>query len=279
MVRMCWLVLAVLLGGCGGEYVLTAPDVLGLPGESAPAVIRLQRREFWFHAPPCRDAAIIFCLDQEQTQCARTDKAGYAAVGVMLPESPGRYRLSLHHQDTLGDTVSGQAWVYVLSPDRPVVAVEVDGLPAEGRAVAEAAAALERVAEQAELVYATQESAARPELARRFLHNAGYPDGPVLPCVLADPWYSGWPGRQPQEPGMLEQLRQRVPAFRWAVTARVDTVEAFRRAGLEVILVGDGSAGVQGARSVAGWGELSLPATGPTSQSTGSISRKNSQTR
>ncbi len=279
MVRTRWLVLAALLGGCGGEYVLTAPDVLGLPGKPAPAVVRLQRREFWLHAPPCQDAAIVFRLGEEQMQCARTDEAGYAAVGVLLPDRPGRYRLSLHHQETLGDAVSGQALVYVLAADRAVVAVELDGLPAEGKAVAEAAAALERIAGQAQLVYATQDSAARPELARQFLLKAGYPDGPVLPCVLADPWYSRWPGQRRQEAGMLGELRQRLPAFRWAVTARAETAEALQRAGLRVILVGDRSAGVEGARSVAGWGELSIPAAGPTSQPTGSISRKKSQTR
>ena len=100
------LLVAVLVGGCGGEFLLAAPDAVGLPGSTVPVVVRLRRREFWRHVPPVRDAAITFRRGAGPLRCARTDKAGYAGIGVELPGRPGRYEIALHHQDAKGDTIS-----------------------------------------------------------------------------------------------------------------------------------------------------------------------------
>ena len=87
--------------GCSGEYILVAPDVAALPGGTAPVVLRLQRREFWFHAPPEEGAAVRYNLAGGAVRCARTDEAGYACVPVGVPSKPGRYRVGLHYQDEL----------------------------------------------------------------------------------------------------------------------------------------------------------------------------------
>ena len=167
-------------GGCGGEYVMTAPDVPALPGEDAPVVVRLQRQEFWFYWPPINDAAVTFRSDGH-VRCARTDKHGYAAAGFPAPDEPGVVRVALHHQDSLGYTVSGQVHVFALSPDRPVAAVDMDSRPAGGKALNAAAEALGRIARKGQMIYLTQDCAAEPGQAHGVLDVAGLPPGPVVP--------------------------------------------------------------------------------------------------
>ena len=75
---LCLAAVLALVGGCSGEYLLTAPDVAALAGEPAPMVVRVQRREFWFHAPAQADAAVMFRLAGGRLQCAHTDKSGSA---------------------------------------------------------------------------------------------------------------------------------------------------------------------------------------------------------
>lgn len=259
MRRMSLFFVAALAGGCGGEFLLTGPDVVGLPGQIAPVVVRLQRREFWFYAPPVRDAPMTFRLGEDPLRCARTDKSGYAAISIELPASTGRHQLSLHHQDSTGEVVSGTVTAYVLAGDTPVVAVDFDSLPADGKAAAEAIAALERIQAQAQLVYLTQRYPAPPRRPEAFLERAGYPRAAVLPCEKNRTWYRKLPWRKPDEPNMLALLRQRLPRLRWGVAANDDSAEMFQQGGLIVLGVADASAREASTEFFNSWAELKLP--------------------
>lgn len=248
--------MAALVGGCGGEFILTAPDAVGLPGEPAPVVVRLQRREFWFHAPPVGDAAITFRRDDGPVLAARTDSFGYAAIGVELPARPGRYQLRLHHQDSQADTVSGTAAMYVLAPNVPIAAVDLDSLPSGYRAAAEAAAALMRIRKRAQLIYLTQRHAGAPARAHQLLSEGGYPDSAVVAYTASE---SRWRKRRP---GALDALRQRLPGLRWGVAGDDDPAEAFADAGLVVLGVADRSAREASNFFFADWALLRLPADG-----------------
>ncbi|MHC4718090.1 MAG: hypothetical protein ACYS5V_14045 [Planctomycetota bacterium] len=246
------------LGGCGGGYILTAPDVPVLSGRDAPVVVRLQRREFWIHCPPVHRAPLTFRQGDGPLRCARTDKRGYAAVVLPAPASPGRYEVKLHLQDILGETVSGSAWIYVLSPDEPVVLVDMDSLPLDEQEAASAAEALKRVSAATEIIYLSALHGAKPALAHRLLEDMGCPNGPVLPWAPADPWYRRLPWRK-RAPGMLAGLQERIPQLWAGISADPVARERLREAGLKALVVGSAPADEQ-AELFDSWPNLILSA-------------------
>jgi len=263
MRRMGWLIAATIAGGCGGEFILVTPDVAAPAGSDAAIVVRLQRREFWRHAPPLGESALTFQLADGPLRAARTDKAGYAAVALDLPDRIGRYDVAIHHQDTLGDTVSGTVSVYVLDPDRPAALVDLDSLPTAGKQAPAAARALTRIAQATQVVYGTHRHAATPAEARRVLAKAGFPPGPVLPYAAGDPWYTVRRWRDPQ-PVAADFIKRRLPNLRWGIAAEDDEAEAFLRAGLTVVGVGAFPVDRPDARKAAfvrakSWADLTLP--------------------
>lgn len=260
--RLYLMAVLVLAGGCSGEYLLTAPDVAAPAGESAPVVVRLQRREFWFHAPPQADAAVTFRLPGRPLQCARTDKAGYACVGVDPPDGPGRYQVQIHYQDQFGQVVRGRAEIFVLSPDKPILAVDMDSLPAGGEAARAASAALRQLAQQAQLLYLTQRQAHEPAAAGELLAQGGYPQGPVLPWAKQRWWklLPWW--KRLDEADTIAALRHRLGNLHWGATAGASAAGAFDRAGLKVLLVGEASAQLSQAEYFKSWSEVTLPPVG-----------------
>ena len=233
--RRITLTLAVLmLGGCSGEYILTAPDVAALPGRDAPVVVRLQRREVWRYAPPQGSAAITFRLGEGTPKCARTDKDGYTATSIKTPSEPGRYEITLYHQDINGDEVTSHAAIYVFDPDKPVAVVDADSLPRSGKLAGPASASLVRMQLSAQLIYVSRKYASRPARAHAMLDKYGYPDGPVVPYSGPKRW---WKWRQ-SDTGALDELQRRFPKLRWGITADADTAKAFAQAGLMVMFVG-----------------------------------------
>ncbi len=258
--RKMWLLAAVLVtGGCSGEFILTAPDVATPVGRPAPLVVRLQRREFWFYAPALADSVITFRSADGAVRAARTDQAGYAALTVELPPQPGRHEFSIYHQDVQGDTVSGRVRIYVLRAEVPIAAVDLDSLPAGGDQAGEAAAALRRVARRVQIIYLTQKFADDPQGAHEALQRAGYPDAAVQPYAKSTPWYSRRPWKRPRAPASVALLRERFERLRWGIAADASSAEAFARAGLEVLVVGDAPAAGEHARVFGTWRELRLP--------------------
>lgn len=231
------LILVAALGGCSGEYMLTTPDAVALPGQPAPAVVRLQRRELAGYIVPVRDVSLMFRVADQPMRAARTDKQGYAGVLLPAPSQPGRYDVIVHHQDTYAIVLQGALSLYVLEPDRPVVAVDLDSLPLGGRGQAQEAIA--RLAEKASLLYTTS-GVTRADRAHGLLVGGGYPDGPVVP--YARPRVFGYRNPlAPIDPSPLAAIKQHLPRLAWGVAADDDSARAYRSAGVKVIGVRDGS--------------------------------------
>jgi len=267
MKRMCAFLTAAMLGGCGGELILTAPDAVGLPGEPAVTVVRVQRREIWRYAPPAEGAAVTARIGPDMLRSGRTDSSGYAAVALPAPRQPGRNEVKISHQDLWGDEATAVAFLYVMDPDRPVLAVDMDSLPT-GKAGGEAVGALACLAEEAQILYVSQEKAGDPHGAHAKLDAAGLPDGPVIPWIKSSRWKDALPWRKDSMPS-LAALRGRLPRMSWAVAAEDDEAEEFLRSGLSVLAVGSfavRAVPAEGARvvHVKSWSEVKLPPPEPS---------------
>lgn len=172
---------AVLLGGCGGGYIMTVPDQVAPAGGDAAAVIRLQRAEIVLIALPVEDAAIRFRVTGQMERGAYTDKLGYAGTTVPAPDKPGKYDMTVDHMDKEGDEIGQRVPCYVLDAKRPVVAVDLACLPSYGSpGAAEARDALVRLAQTATILYVTDRAVSEHIHAHQGLAQEGFPDGPVL---------------------------------------------------------------------------------------------------
>jgi hypothetical protein len=173
--------LALLGAGCGGEYIMTSPDQLASTDGEANVVVRLQRNDFFVLALAVPDAALRFRVDDMPERAAFTDELGYAATKVPAPAETGVYTMQIVHSDLEGDQARGHSRVFVLEPEAPIVAVELDALPWEiSSQKPHAVAALRRMAEAAQIIYLTRQDAEVHPQLHESLSRQGYPDGAIL---------------------------------------------------------------------------------------------------
>ena len=178
------------LCGCGGEYILTVPDLVAPPGETANVVIRLERYEFASLRMTVEGAPMRFQVGKLLEVGAYTDEmgftglltdAGYAGTAVPMPETEGTYVLNVSLQDNEGDQAHVETPVYVWARGSALTAVDLDSLPvAEEMDAVYARAALAAVAMTSHVVYLTQAGVGDKAALREKIVTAGYPDGPVF---------------------------------------------------------------------------------------------------
>ncbi len=251
------------LGGCSGEYILSVPDHVAPAGGEAPMVARLGRSEFWRLVMPAERAGIEFRVDGAAKRLAFTDEAGYASTLVPAPEAPGRYALTVRHQDTEGDVVEAEGVVFVWDAGRPAVAVDLDALPT-GEDAAPAREALARLAGKANVLYMVRRSSSRQRGAHDLLAAGGYPDGPVMLWQRAGwQWGRGWLGlptvvRASETASPLPLLRRMFPQLRIGICTSAGAADAFTRAGLRCLMPAGPEAPSENVTRVDGWGNIHL---------------------
>lgn len=178
---VCAIVLAVLCGGCGGNYILTVPDQVAPAGGDAAAVVRLQRAEIYMVALPVEGAALRFRVAGGPERGAYTDENGYAGTTVPVPNKPGRYTMNVDHMDKEGDEIGTEVSCYTLDANAPVVVIDLESLPPLGtREAAAARDALQRLATAAAIIYVTQKPVKEHIHAHQGLRQENFPDGPIL---------------------------------------------------------------------------------------------------
>lgn len=181
MRRVSILLLVAMLAGCSGRYILTAPEQVGCVGGQTVMVARLQYEEVTSVHPPVGNACIRFRVETCPVRGAYTDKPGYAAAVVPLPDKAGRYYSVIEHTDKDGREVSRFVPVYVWDKDTPVVAVDLDAISSPGGTKASAALkALQKMHETANIIYLTQKSLEEHANLHGQLKGGGFPDGPIL---------------------------------------------------------------------------------------------------
>jgi hypothetical protein len=244
------MILSAALAGCGGGYIMTIPDTVAAAGSQAPAAIRMQRHEFWFFRPAVKDAAVRMWIDPADQRAAYTHADGYAAASVPAPSQPGRYALTVSHQDIYGDEATAQGACYVLSVDRLTVLVDWKAVDGDAEAVV-VARDLDRLAKAGvQIAYAAVEPASRPAEAHAWLESHGLPDGPVLCWGVK----KTWSGNVSAVTGTLPTARRQLPALLIAAGPEDDLLIAARRLNMLAVQIGPRrSAGFTGS---ADWFEL-----------------------
>ena len=237
--------LAIGLSGCGGHYVLSAPDQVASAGQDAPIVVRLQRNDFFVMDLAWEDAPIRFRINHGPQRAAYTDEEGYAGTLVPAPAQPGRHVLSIDYKDLDGQDIFGQAAVFVFDPAVPMVAVDFDALNLDDwwQEDSEAAGALTKIADVADIVYLTRWDVDEHRRAYELLQLSGCPNGPILrwerkryKVVVGR---SGMPKLQfgSYLTSQLEGLGEMFPNLGTGITNSALSARAFADAGLRAYVV------------------------------------------
>jgi hypothetical protein len=257
---LAWTVLACFCGGCAGGYALTAPDCLAPAGGTVPVVVRLQHRELPFFTPPVKTTALRFRLAEGPVRAAQTDKGGYAALSVPAPATPGVYPVNVALQDIEGEEATWDVLTFVWDPRRPIVAVDMDAVVHRVVAVAEARAAMARLAQTANVLYLSDASVATFPKLHQILDGAGLPDGPILVWGQEGWWqWPWWKTKTIASP--LGRLREVFPHLETGIAGSRLAVGAFQQAGMRCLLVTPLGGGGEDASSTnwAGLGTKGLP--------------------
>ncbi|MFP3938203.1 MAG: hypothetical protein ACLFVW_07650 [Phycisphaerae bacterium] len=238
------LMLTVTLAGCGGQYILTAPEQIAPAGGQVRAVVRLQRQEFFRLTPAVENALLRFSADDGPVRAAYTDADGYAGANVPAPPDPGRYALTVAHQDDEGEQFTKSTPLFVLPADATIVAVDADCL-GDGEQGASAVAALRTVADDANILYMTQADISEHDRLRQRLQQRNYPDGPILLWqrrrwrLTEGKWRIPKIEFEDRLVSQLAELREDLPGLSYGICRGPKAAAAFAEAGLETIVVGD----------------------------------------
>jgi len=243
----CWLVLlALLCGGCGGQYILTVPDQVAPAGGEATTVVRLQRNDFFVLSLAVKKAAVSFRVKDGTERAAYTDDLGYAGTTVPVSQKPGRYSMRVSHLDYEGEEIATEVPVYVWAKDAPVVAVDFDCLPRMGeKGATSAIQALKQLGEKANVLYFTRADSSHHEWLHQELRAAGYPDGPIL-LWRRQRWHIVRTGRfripkmviEKRLVSQLRSLREMFPGIKAGICRSTLAAKAFARADMTVIIIG-----------------------------------------
>lgn len=263
MRRICMagIVLTVMLAGCGGRYILTAPDQVAPADGQIRTVVRLQRQEFFRLAPSVEDALLRFSATGGPVRAAYTDADGYAAANVPAPAQPGRYALTIEHQDDLGEQFEQSVPLFVWPVDETIVAIEADALPSPEQAEA-AVEALTSISQNVRVLYMTQTDIREHERLRDELQGQGYPDGPIMLWqrrrwrLVEGKWRIPKIEFEDRLVNQLSELREDFPHLRYGICLSERAAAAFAEAGLESIVIGDADVGDERVSRRAAWSEL-----------------------
>ena len=265
-VRFMLLICLTCTGGCGGYYILTVPDHIAPAGAEGVVAARLQRNDFFVLSMPVDDAPLRFRIDLKDMRAGYTDKTGYAGSVIRAPSEPGTYHLTVAHQDFEGEEVEGAATMYVMSPDRDIIVVDLDCLPRGGsRHVVDAVRAISEAARKANVLYLSRRSVSRYQRAHQDLQALGYPEGPILPWRRTR-WHIIRSGRfnlprvvfESRLESQLSVLRGMFDGLNVGVCTSSSAARAFSEAGMRTVFVGKGRAKVANLTRRISWSEFAI---------------------
>jgi hypothetical protein len=261
----------LVLTGCGGYYIMSAPDMVAPIGGRVVPVARLQRNDFFVLALPVKGLPLRFQLGEYGEKGAGTDKLGYAGVTFDLveeaetyPLKSGKHRLEVALQDWEGEEQYQVVPVYIWRPTRAVLAVDYDDLPPEASfEEEEASAALRRLASQANILYLTRHQAPNQVNAHLRLRRGGFPDGPVL-LWQRKRWHVVREGKlklpriviESRMESQLPHLVEQFPKLQHGLTRSAEAARSFADAGLQILTIDASFLQGEGVRPLPSWAGL-----------------------
>ena len=265
VLALCLMGGLLLSGGCGGDYILTVPDMVAPAGGEGVAVVRVQRADFLYVPTAVKEALIQFQAGDEPRRGAYTDAFGYAGTTLTAPQKLGRYKLQASHSDHWGDEVQAEAKAYVWDAKAPAVAVDLDCLPGMALGFSkQSSLALARAAKGANILYLTRRRASSHAKLHAELANAGYPDGPILEWqrqywhIVRDGKYYNMP-RVVVENRLVSQLpdlRTMLPGLTMGICDSALAAKTFAESNMRVVVVGGARVEAKDVVRRASWSEL-----------------------
>ncbi len=230
-----------ILGGCGGQYILTVPDQLAPASGEATTVVRLQRSEVWAYAPAVKSAVMRFQVGPGLERAAYTDKLGYAGTTIPAGDKTGRFLMTVSHLDIEGDEVIAESLFYVWDTEKPVVAVDYSCLRF-GSGDGATQRAISRVSEVANIVYMTRSPVSRHSGMHKKIISGGYQDGPIL-LWQRERWHVVREGRfklprvvvESRLVSQLGQLKQTFPKLNVGIGSSRLSAKAYKQAGMNSV--------------------------------------------
>jgi len=270
VLALCLVGGVLLSGGCGGDYVLTVPDMVAPAGGEGVAVVRIQRVDFMFVPTSVKGALIQLQVEDKPNRGAYSDAFGYAGTTLAVPDKPGRYKLNASHSDHWGDEVRAESRAYVWDPKAPAVAVDLDCLPGMVLGFSkQSSLALGRAAKGANILYLTRRGSSSHARLHAELARAGYPDGPILEWqrqywrIVRDGKYGNWPRAifENRLVSQLPDLRTMLPGLTAGICEDYLAAKAFAEANMRVVVVGGAKVEAKDVVRRASWSELAEKGT------------------
>jgi len=243
--------LAACAAGCGLEhtifgtpsrYLLTARDVLVLPDEQVTLWAGLESGSFLRDTP---GIPIRFRCEGRLNCVAVTDDEGHATA-PFRPPAPGDYLVTVSVEPTALKESPPQPVTLLVAcrqADEPLAVVDLDKtLVASGfksvlwgdpRPMSRSMEVTRRLAKDRTIVYLTHRADFLGPKSKAWLHDFGYPRGPLLAANISEVFEKSGSYKA----AVLQGLRQRFCGPAIGIGDQVSDALAYERSGLEPILL------------------------------------------
>ncbi|MCX5683186.1 MAG: hypothetical protein NT049_05815 [Planctomycetota bacterium] len=243
--------LAACMAGCGlehlifgiqGNYLLTAMDTLALPGEQVTLKVRLESGGFLRDQP---GIPLLFQCKGMPDYRAVTDSEGNATI-PFKPAAPGDYLVTVSVEPgVLKNTPPEPVTLLVTcrKADAPLAIVDLDKtlvasgfkavLVGDPKPMPQSLEVMSRIAKDYTVIYLTHRAEFLGHKSKAWLHDYGYPQGPML---LADT-HEMFEKSGPYKSAVLETLRQRFRGRAIGIGDQISDVLAYKQNGIEPIMI------------------------------------------
>lgn len=269
-----YLALIVALGAIDGKKAakLQGYDVLASSYGTVTLQAKLERKGMLGINPDLEGKEVVFSYAGEEIGATKAGEDGVASISWTPPSLQNgatgiptifEIQATLPHSSAY-ESSPASFYVFFWNPTKPCVVIDLDGTicaskeievglkePAELKAVEGAPQALQKIAENYNVLYLTARDDALMNATRQWLALRGFPRGPVL---FRDLKVTNLSAESYKTKRLLE-LKQS-----WNLVAgcgdRDEDANAYMAAGMQAYLIGKPTKIPQGARKLANWAEI-----------------------
>lgn len=255
----------------GGQEIISAFDVLALPGESISLEAKLEGAGLWGFRPDISGGELVFRRDGEEAGRARTDDDGRAKL-VLSRAAEGESLVKVARaSEKLSSDASAELFIAVRTAETPMVIVDIDGTIADVsalkviwknarknytdiRPLPNAVEVMGKLASRFKILYLTHREEMFLPLTKTWLRELGFPRAPVFFSRFPEETWSG----EKYKTERIRQLKARWPGIFLGIGDRVEDGKAYAANALEAYIIRDESDPdpTDRVRYVKGWSEI-----------------------